>query len=44
MMLEQAVVPDRLQYKGASKSNKGGMSSRRKRKKRFRKRKRKHQE
>lgn len=47
MMLEQAVVPDRLQYKGLSpsskKSNKG-KKLRRKRRKRFRVRKRQQKE
>lgn len=48
MMLEQAIVPERLEYKGHSastkKSNNGGITTRRKRRKRFLRRKRKKQQ
>jgi len=46
LMLDQARVPDRPQYKSTSstKSVKGGMTSRRKRGKRFRRRKRNKQQ
>jgi len=40
MMLKQAVVPDRLQYKSTSKNVKGMNSSSPTRRKRFRRRKR----
>lgn len=46
MMLEQAIVPERLEYKGAPsvKSPQGRKTSRRGRRKRFRSRKRQQQE
>jgi len=44
MMLEQATVPDRLQYKSTSKSVKGMNKLSTTRRKRFRKRKRRKQE
>lgn len=52
MMLEQALVPDRLEYKGTaskrssstSKSSNGGTRKSRKRRKRFLRRKRQKQE
>jgi len=47
MMLEQALVPERLEYKGTSsmkRPSKGGTRKRRKRGKRFLRRKRQKQE
>lgn len=43
LMLKQAIVPERLEYKGAHTANKG-MKTRRGRRKRFRSRKRHKQE
>jgi len=47
MMLEQALVPERLEYKGTSsmkRPSKGGMRKRKSRRKRFLRRKRQKQE